>query len=557
MIKSIKFQSILLVAKEHIVEMLLFVALFVSSVFCDFGEKENNFIALAYIAPILTYSFNKIFRKRRFRFIYYIGWIFVYLSIFLISDKDWHFETQAVIIRFVLLPLLIVIGQRNLCNRDFVKGVVNFVISLFITALFSGIIILLLYLICWSIEVIFSYSQIFRNWSNLSVFIFCIISPLLFFYYSTFIFYKSRISSMLINYILSPAILIYAAMLYLTIFKALWARELPEGGVAYLVFGFVIIALVVRSLRETVDVKVFSWFFDNFSLIAIPILILFWVGVSERISQYGLTEWRVYLVICGAIMSLCVFMFLSKRYASYFALTLFVFMLSCLVAFVPNLSAEAISYKSQYNRAVRYLEKLEFIDSHGRIITSSQITLDSTQIKESGKLKEAVDYVFRRDKSAFREFGVNRKSQIVNILYKEEVVQDFNNKKDISLNLSKRHKKIDISGYNYIYSLDYDKNNFFDNCYNCSDSALNIYIDDKLYTSIGFDRLIGDRINKSIKEHKLTRSTLENLTRYNDGIEMFKNDSLIIILNNVSINYRDNDKVATVKYVKLDRLILK
>ena len=71
----------------------------------------------------------------------------------------------------------------------------------------------------------------------------------------------SRILEMLLNYIVTPALLIYAAILYLYMAKILVTWTLPEGGVAYLVFGFTMTALAVKALGQLLEKRIYDWFF--------------------------------------------------------------------------------------------------------------------------------------------------------------------------------------------------------------------------------------------------------------------------------------------------------
>ena len=123
---------------------------------------------------------------------------------------------------------------------------------------------------------------------------------------------------MLLNYIVTPALLIYAAILYLYMAKILVTWTLPEGGVAYLVFGFTLFALAVQALQPLLQKRMYDWFFDRFSLISLPTQVLFWIGVLRRTGEYGLTEPRVYLLVSGGLMTLCVVLFLARRTGRYF-----------------------------------------------------------------------------------------------------------------------------------------------------------------------------------------------------------------------------------------------
>lgn len=110
------------------------------------------------------------------------------------------------------------------------------------------------------------------------------------------------------NYILTPALLIYTAILYLYFAKIAIGWSLPKGGIAYLVFGYTITALVVQASQTLLQRRRYDWYYRRFGPIALPALAMFWIGVLYRVHQYGFTEARAYLVVCGAVMTLTVLM---------------------------------------------------------------------------------------------------------------------------------------------------------------------------------------------------------------------------------------------------------
>ena len=112
-----------------------------------------------------------------------------------------------------------------------------------------------------------------------------------------------------VHYILSPAVLIYTGLLYLYFIRIVWTLTLPRGGVAWMVFLFTMVAMGVGSLQYVMGRRPYDWFYRRFSLVSLPALAMFWIGVSYRIRMYALTEERVYLLLCGAIMTVAIGLF--------------------------------------------------------------------------------------------------------------------------------------------------------------------------------------------------------------------------------------------------------
>ena len=232
----------------------------------------------------------------------------------------------------------------------------------------------------------------------------------------------SRILEMLLNYIVTPALLIYAAILYLYMAKILVTWTLPEGGVAYLVFGFTMTALAVKALGRLLEKRIYDWFFDRFSLVSLPVLALFWIGVVRRTNEYGLTEPRVYLVVCGGLMTLCVLLFLSQRTGRYLWVCLAAWVSFAALAYVPFLEPERIAVQSQTQRAERVAERLGRLGGDGRLLLTPMPLADTVYKKEYRKLYESLDYI-RRDSAAFARFGVKDLDDLAAIF--PEAMRDY------------------------------------------------------------------------------------------------------------------------------------
>ena len=217
----------------------------------------------------------------------------------------------------------------------------------------------------------------------------------------------TRILEVLLDWIVSPAVLIYAAILYLYAFKILVTWSLPEGGVAYLVFGFTSVALAVKALQELLGRRIYGWFYDRLSLFALPAAVLFWIGTLRRVGEYGLTEPRVYLVVCGAVMTFCLAIFLFAPHGDatsgscFFAMLLF-----AAVAYVPALEPGRVAVRSQQARAERIARSLDRLDSAGRLVLTPVPLADTVRGARYRELYEALAYLYLRDTLRLAAFGL-------------------------------------------------------------------------------------------------------------------------------------------------------
>lgn len=159
-----------------------------------------------------------------------------------------------------------------------------------------------------------------------------------------------KLFNVLLNYVLSPALLIYAVILYLYFIKVAVLWSLPKGAIAYIVVSFISATFILKGCQPFLKKRYYDWFYRYSSWAALPALVMYWVGTFYRINQYGYTEARVYLVAVGAILTGVVLLFFFKRAGRYlYAAVLAIFLLSA-VTYVPGITAKDIERISQEKR---------------------------------------------------------------------------------------------------------------------------------------------------------------------------------------------------------------
>lgn len=149
----------------------------------------------------------------------------------------------------------------------------------------------------------------------------------------------NKLFDVLLNYVLSPALLIYAVILYLYFVKVAVLWSLPKGAVAYIVISFISATFILKSCQPFLERRYYDWFYRYSGWAVLPALVMYWVGTFYRINQYGYTEARVYLVVVGAILTGTVLLFFFRRTAHYlYAVVLAVVLLS-FVTYIPCITA--------------------------------------------------------------------------------------------------------------------------------------------------------------------------------------------------------------------------
>lgn len=410
---------------RHPLELLLLLALTVMLIVClEIDEEPNGprMLVLGWGALLLLVV-NRLAGRSVWRRIYWVAWAPLVPLFLWPGLPEWVESAQAVITFAILTPLALLACRRAVANERFVADALVYLRSAVLAMLFAYVAYGLFEAILWSAAYIFGFGD--ARWvAHLSADLFFVTQflavPTLFMMmldrWDEARFGSSRILEVLLNWIFTPAVAIYAAILYLYLLKILFTWTLPEGGVAYLVFGFTITALLVKALRLPLEKRTLDWFYDRFSLLALPLVALFWVGVARRVGEYGLTVSRIYLLLCGGLMTFCILLFLSRRAGRYLWVVLAAIVAFAAVAYIPALEPERAALCSQTRRVERIAERLGRLDAAtGRLSLAPASLADTTFRKEYRELYEALAYV-ERDSAAFARFGVEESNDLVEIL---------------------------------------------------------------------------------------------------------------------------------------------
>lgn len=338
------------------VEMAVAAYLFVIGLLAQhhvFPHSGEQLLA-APVVLLLPFLCNKWFAKGWLRALYYLSGLAVIPFWWVDMDKWIENPTYYVTIIIGLLAGLLCGWHKD--NRRFTENLLRYVWD-GISALFlTGVAYLLLLAIFFSIVYIFGiFKGITTDFcTDAALLFFIVLWPLVFLTFNR----KSeptepessKLFDTLLNWVLSPAVLAYTVLLYLYFAKIVATWSLPRGGIAYLVFGFTLIAVAAQAGQTLLNKRYYDWFYNRFSLISLPALAMFWVGVGCRWSDYGLTENRVYLIACGLIMTACMGLFLSRRTGRYLYVTLTAIVILALFTYIPGLTPRDIERWSQSGR---------------------------------------------------------------------------------------------------------------------------------------------------------------------------------------------------------------
>ena len=302
---------------------------------------------------------------------------------------------------YVLAAILLLVSVRRMDNRSFAAHALHVVTQLFFGLVISGLLTAAIMAIVGSFLYIFGIDYPTHLYEYILEFIWFFIAPQI---CCTLISQgedevrePAKILRLILNFILSPAVIIYTVILYVYFIKIVLVWDLPKGGVAWMVMGFVTVALAGRLMQYVLKQRYFDWFYRNFTWIAIPPLIMYWIGSIYRISLYSFTESRFYLLVAGALMTLFVLMLLWRR-TRWFQLMALIFGAAIIVfTYIPGISAKNIGFRCQKARLQQYISDLKLLDSKTdkfvQRLNMDEIHKDSVLCSQYQEVCSIIEYV--------------------------------------------------------------------------------------------------------------------------------------------------------------------
>ena len=333
------------------VEFLLGVTYFLIFIFAD----RINFFLWFFPHYVLVFTLHRLCKDRPLvKVLYVLSW-FLWIPLFLwcTNDPGWN-----VGIAYFLAIILLIIGDGRLGNEEYGRNILHTLLKVAAGLLIGGILIGVVSAIIGSVKFLFSLEMKdeWFTWPN--AFIATIVTPLLCCWFVTETSVKEkfrRLLQIVVDYILSPAQVIYAAILYLYIIRILLRWELPDGGVAYLVLSFLGVALLCCLFRLLLEKRHFEWFYKYLPAIALPPVVLLWTGIFRRVGEYGFTEARFYLILLAALATVFLIMLARERSRDFQLMTLIMAASAVLFTYIPGIRARDFGLRSQRARLEKVL----------------------------------------------------------------------------------------------------------------------------------------------------------------------------------------------------------
>lgn len=193
------------------------------------------------------------------------------------------------------------------------------------------------------------------------------------------------------QYVLLPLITVYLIILYAYMFKIIVSAEWPTGWVSYLVIGFsiggVLSLLLIYPIRNDENNKWILLFSRLFYFALFPLIILLFLAVKRRISDYGITEQRYFILVLALWLLYIAVYFLVSKSKNIKVIPISLCLLALASSFGPW-GAFSVSLANQKHHLQSLLEKYSML-SGGKIVPAK----DTIPFKDHKQISSIINYL--------------------------------------------------------------------------------------------------------------------------------------------------------------------
>jgi len=385
--------------KSHPVELLILLHAAVSTFLHGnpWWQQSSSYASLAVVAAFCVSRFRKGMNWAQW---VYFALLPLYALTALLPDA-WPKTTEFAILNF-LLPFAYLLTYPTWEGGRFSERFYRLLRSLAVAIGIAGILYILLLLVFGSVDLLFHVNSGYRFEMASANFCFILLAPML------FISLESQeeqpavilLVEITINYVLTPVLLLYNAILYVYLGVILVNWDLPQSSVSTMVLAFTLVAIAIRLVRPLLAKQPLKWYFRWFSLFALPLVALFWVAVSYRIGQYGITVDRCILVVVGVLMTLYLIALLILNFQFSilnYTFTALIVLCGVVLAVGGPLSARQVSLRSQTAIVREKATRMGILGPDGKLDTTGELFFrtdaDTVNRKDHRAVYQAMKYI--------------------------------------------------------------------------------------------------------------------------------------------------------------------
>ena len=378
--------------------------------------RENTQRLSILFIPILLVSFclhRFAMRSTRYKTIWYELYAASYLLVWttLLIPKSyfnwWGMPTLWVFMCNIIALAFLFAGDRIMENKPYSIFTSNTAVKLAFTSIICLLVLGLLELIILSLDMLLLNSHSDKLYLIPAQAIRYIVTPMLCLHFISEEETELKIKRFIgtcVNYIFTPALIIYTVILYIYIVKILFNWELPQGGVAYMVSIFCTLALICMLIRQALEKTTFNWFYKYFPAIAIPPVILLWTGICRRVSEYGVTTERAYLIIITILITAFIAMIAFRKTRRFQIMTIVLGIVLAVFTLIPGITAKDFGIRSQMARLEKLLPDILKEGKFPTHFNYSALSKNKPLAKKITSAKEIYDFLKEEmDQEAFND----------------------------------------------------------------------------------------------------------------------------------------------------------
>jgi len=266
---------------------------------------------------------EKFFQNNRIYSIllYFAGGLFLVLYYFVFLDDLGNAAAYRYVgtVLFLVLAFLFIPRIKN--SKDYEYYILDVLQGFAITFIYSFVLYAGISVILLTINQLFEIdikSELYLYTFIIVVFIFAVSLflsklPSIEKEYNNVIYNKSL--KVLLTYIVIPLISIYTIILYLYFAKIIITGIWPRGLVSHLVLWYSTLSVGVIFLLTPImeENRVAKLFYKVFPKVILPILLMMFLSIYQRVAQYGITENRYFIIVLGLwVLGIMIYFSLKK-----------------------------------------------------------------------------------------------------------------------------------------------------------------------------------------------------------------------------------------------------
>lgn len=362
---------------------------------------------------------------------------------------------------------------------------------------------------------------------------------------------QTKVLKFLVTYILIPLCLLYFIILYAFGLKIVLSWNLPKSWVSSLVLGIsgigVLTYLLNFGLAHQDSLKLSLLFKKYFFWFLFPLVLLLFAGIFRRLSDYGFTPPRYFVLLAGIwLFVMCIYFIVAKSKSILWIP--FSLMLMLIIGTMSPVDAFEVSSKSQYKLLLNDLELTNLFEN-GKLSQS----LRGLSTNEKFKLKDRIrqlDYLDELDKvnqllaNPVSPDSLRIAKNPINLIFKSMGIDELYESED-------QNEMIYLSGpdQNYYQTYDYTTVVELELNRGSDRNGISLGTDDKAV--LIFSGQIRDTLalDPLFKEIELRQMNIENDQVLNEGIELMSlNNKFKIFVK--QLNFKKDEQQYQIDYIK-------